>query len=210
MLSVAVTIASGSNPLPVSYLNQLNLCMSRLLKTLYTWPHIFQQTIFIPKFRYQKGVSTTPSTRLQRIVRQSPSTCQTHWHSRMAPISILVTGNQRITLFFPTKAMTSYLRPVPPAAVLAWSTVMSGTNNGWTRTLILYRSLFCQVHQIMMRQRHSLATCTTTSWCMLKSLVRRRAPLIWRWRWQMTGLVPYIFQIITTPITLIIITDRLS
>ena len=171
--------------------------MSRL-KTHYTWPHVFRQPIlFIPKFQYRKGVSTT---RLEWILVQSPSICQSH--SRMASI---MTVSQRI-IFFPrqtvhasrtvdmqttTKVVTS-CRQVP----LAWSIVMSVINNGWSRwtpTLtLLSLTLFCQ---IMMRQRHSMETRTTTSCCMLKSLVQR---------WALMGL-PHISQI-TTPITLIVIT----
>ena len=225
MLNVAVTIAS--NPLSVSAcLNQFCLCMSRrrLLKIHwhYTWPqaHVFRHPIlFIPKFQYRKGVSTT---RLESrwIVGQTRSlqapTCHWQSHSTMTPTSIV----SRRIIFFPwqtihtsptvdmkitTKVVTPYRRA--PLAVSAWSTVMSGTKNGWSRwtptltLLSLTLRLFCQ---IMMRQRHSLETRTTTSCCMLKSLALRLAPFIRRWRRQITGL-PHISQI-TTPMTLIIIT----
>ena len=159
MLRLAVNIASN----PLSYLNHLHrqVCMSRLLKTKQTWPHIFRQPILlIPKFRYW----------LEWIVGQSlPSptgTCQSH--STMAPISIVT---QRM-IFFPwqtihasrvvdmTQAVTSYLRRVPLAvSVLWWSTVLPvsnlsrhSTNNCWTRPTRTLRvstlslSLFCPGH----------------------------------------------------------------
>lgn len=89
-----------------------------------------------------------------------------------------------------------------PLAVLAWSAVLTRTNSCRTRTLrTLSLSLFCHTYQ--MRHRHSLATRMT-------SMLKPRAPLIWRWRRQMTGLLvpwPHLSQLTTPVVTLIGITS---
>lgn len=92
-----------------------------------------------------------------------------------------------------TQAVTSYLRRVPPMKLGVSARITALSRTGLTRTpsTILFR------HTYQMRRRHSLATRTTTS-------MQSQAPLILRWRRQMTRL-PFLSQT-TRPITFIVVT----
>lgn len=200
MLRLAVTIES--NLLLCLNLLHLQVCMSRLLKTQLIWPHIFRQPIlFNSKFRY----------RLKCIVRQSPPTGMCQAHSSMAPISIV---KQRMIIFLPWQTIhatrvVDMAQPVPSyfrrvqLAVSAWRTVASRSNNCWTHILLstlLSLSLFCHMYQTWRHRLSSLLAIHTTS------ILKSWAPLIWRWRQQLTRL-PYLRPSqITTPTALTIIT----